>query len=283
MRSSSSGAHSSATTGGGGGADPSTREFVLRGQILAVRGDDEVLVKHDEIKGFMPAMTMPYKVRQPALLRRSTAGDLIVATVAVSDTDAVLTRIERTGTAPIANAEPSAGTHVALLRAGDLAPDGRLTDEAGQPLSLAAWRGAAVAITFIYTRCPLPQFCPLMERRFGEVQAAVKRDSTLLGRARLLSVSFDPDRDTAAVLAAHAARLHADPKVWSFATAARGEVDAFAAAFGVNVIREADTSITHNLRTAVLDQDGRLLSVYDGSEWTATQVVEDLRRALTPR
>jgi protein SCO1/2 len=260
---------------------PEPRHFELRGQILAIRSDNELLVKHEDIKGFMPAMTMPYNVRDPQLLRGKAPGDLIEATLAVGDTDAWLTRIEKTGTAPLPDvASPAPEGGVSFLRPDDPAPDARLTSETGEPLSLSNWQGSAVAVTFIYTRCPLPQYCPLMDRRFAEVQKAVKADATLADRVHLLSVSFDPDADTPAVLGAHAKKLGADPRVWRFATAPRDTIDRFASAFGVNVVREADKTITHNLRTAVLDTNGRLLAVYDGTTWTADTIVADLRGAL---
>jgi protein SCO1/2 len=256
----------------------------MRGQVLALRSETEVLVKHEDIKGFMPAMTMPYRVHDPELLRGKAAGDLVSGTLAVSDTDAWLTRLDKTGTAPLPADVPaaSAGASVALLGPGDTPPGTTLTDDTGGSLGLSNWKGSAIAITFIYTRCPLPQYCPLMDRRFADVQRAVKSDGTLNGRVHLLSVSFDPDADTPAVLRAHAKKLQADPAIWRFATAPRDLVDRFSAAFGVNVMREADTTITHNLRTAVIDAQGRVLSVYHGTDWTPDQIVVDLRNALAP-
>jgi protein SCO1/2 len=263
-----------------GRREPPAREFELRGQILATGPDNELLVMHEDIKGFMPAMTMPYKVRDADLLRGRRPGDLISATLVVSDTDAWLTRIEKTGTAPLPEPVADTTTRIDLLRPGDVVPDTPLTDDQGHSLALSDWRGSASAITFIYTRCPLPQFCPLMDRRFAEVQQLAKADPALHGRVRLLSVSFDPDADTPAVLRAHASKLSADPLIWRFATAPRDVVDGFANAFGVSVIREQDKTITHNLRTAVIDPEGRLIAVYDGSAWTPEQVVTDMRRSL---
>lgn len=263
---------------------PAERQFELRGQILAVRSPTELLVQHEDIKGFMPAMTMPYKVRDTQA-QGYQAGDLIRATLVVTDTDAWITRIEKTGTAPLPEKEAtdSASTAGTFLRSGDAAPDTALIDENGQPLSLAAWRGSAVAVTFIYTRCPLPQYCPTLDRRFAAVQQLVKSNSALSGRVRLLTVSFDPDADTAAVLRAHAKTLGADPQIWRFASAPRGVVDRFAAAFGVSTMREADRTITHNMRTAVIDPDGRVVTIYDGTEWTAEQLAADLGRALASK
>jgi protein SCO1/2 len=256
---------------------------VLEGQILAIRPDDnEVLIKHGDIKGFMPGMTMPFKVRDAELLQGKTPGDLVKATLMVAETDAWIATLDKTGSAPLDEpANMPAAAFVMPLRPGDAVPDTALTDHLGNPLSLADWRGKAVVVTFIYVRCPLPQFCPLLDRRFAEVQRAMSADTALAARSRLLSVSFDPDADTTERLRAHADRLKADSTIWRFATAPREIVDRFAAQFGVNVIREPDGTITHNMRTTVVGPDGRVVSVYEGSEWTTEQIVTDLRRAVS--
>jgi protein SCO1 len=261
---------------------PAPRQYELQGQILAIRLEqNEVLIKHGDIKGFMPGMTMPFKVRDASLLAGRVPGDLVDATLMVADTDAWISSIVKTGEAPLTDTGTvPAASFVTPLRPGDLAPDTALTDQSGVPLSLADWAGSATAVTFIYVRCPLPQFCPLLDRRFAEVQRLIAEDATLRDRARLLSVSFDPDADTPARLQAHAEKLNAKPAVWRFATAPRDVVDRFAATFGVSVIREADATITHNMRTAVIGPDRRVVSVHEGSDWTATQIAEDLRRAL---
>ena len=266
------------------GREPEADIYQLKGQVLFVRAASrEILVKHEDIPGFMPAMSMTYTVKDPAVLDGVAAGDVITATLHVSDTLGWLSDIVKTGTAPIEPGSPTkipaaAGVHV--LQPGDEAPVTTLTGQDDQPLSLASWRGTAVAVTFIYTRCPLPQYCPLLDRRFAEVQALAEADPALKGRVRLLSVSFDPAVDTTALLRAHAGRLKADPSVWSFAVAPEETVDRFAAQFGVNVIREADQTITHNLRTAVIDPAGKVTVIRDSNEWTAEQLAGDLRRAL---
>ena len=230
----------------------------------------------------MPGMTMPFKVRDASLLSGKAAGDLVTAKLMVAPADAWLASLDKTGSAPLddAAAIPPAA-FVDLLEPGDAAPaDTALVDQDAKALALSQWRGSAVVLTFIYTRCPLPQFCPLMDRRFAEIQRLTKADAALRPRVRLLSVSFDPDVDTPARLAAHGARLGVDPDVWRLATAPRETIDRFAARFGVNVIREKDQTITHNLRTAVIGPDGAIVSIYNGSDWTAAQAVSDLRRAL---
>ncbi len=229
----------------------------------------------------MPGMTMPFKVRDASLLSGKAAGDLVTAQLVVGSSEAWLATLEKTGAAPldtVASVPPAA--FVVPLKPGDMAPDATFIDHTSESLSLTGWRGQAVAVTFIYVRCPLPQFCPMIDRRFAELQRAVRADSQLAGRVRLLSVSFDPDQDTPAALAAHAKKLEADSSVWRFATAPRDVVDRFAAQFGVNVIREPDRTITHNLRTAIIAPDGRVAAMYDGGDWTTAQALNDLRGSL---
>lgn len=261
-----------------------SRTYQLTGQILVVKPETkEVLVKHDDIPGFMPAMTMPYIVSDAAVLKDRAAGDLITATLKVAPDGAYLTAITRTGAAPLpedARTTIPAAANVHLLAAGDMVPATTLVDQDGRAISLADFKGSAAAITFIYTRCPLPQYCPLMDRRFAEVQKLASADPALAGKIRLLSVSFDPKFDRAETLKAHAKQLGADAKVWHFATADEAVVDRLAAEFGVNVIREKDGTISHNLRTAVIDPTGRVRSIVDNNAWTAEELAASLKDAL---
>ena len=266
---------------------PETRTYQLRGQVLAVRPEtSEILVKHEDIQGFMPAMTMPYQVKEPALLKDRVPGDLITATLQVAPELAWLSAITKTGSAPIpedANTKIPAAAGVHLLKAGDMVPNTTFIDQDDQPLALPEWRGSAIVVTFIYTRCPLPQFCPLMDRRFAEIQSLAGADPALRGKVRLLSISFDPANDRGAVLKAHAGKAGADPAVWRFATAEEVIVDRMAATFGVNVIRERDGTITHNLRTAVIDPRGRIVSIHDSNAWSASTMVDELKSAILTR
>ena len=262
---------------------PETRSYELTGQILVVKPEtNEVLVKHEDIPGFMPAMTMPYAVNDPALLKGRAAGDLIKATLVVGQERAYLSAITKTGSGPLpedARTTIPAAAGVRILQAGDSVPVTPLTDQDGQRVSLKAFVGSALAVSFIYTRCPLPQFCPLVDRRFGEVQALAARDPSLKGKVKLLSISFDPAFDRAEVLRAHATKVGADPNVWRFATAEEAIVDRLAAEFGINVIREKDGTITHNLRTAVIDPSGHVVSIVDNNAWTADELASALRTA----
>ncbi len=253
--------------------------YELRGQVLALdRGRQEVTIKHEDIRGFMPGMTMPFKVSDPALLNGLEAGDLVQATLVVKDYTGYLTALRRTGHEKPAPMEAPA---VMILQAGERVPDVKLVDETGKARTLADWRGKVLVVTFIYTRCPFPDFCPRMDRQFKSVQREILSDAQLRDRVRLLSVSFDPDFDTPPVLAAHAKTLGADPRVWHFATGDREVIQGFASGFGVSVVREGANAenVTHNLRTAVIGSDGTLRSVLSGNEWTPAQLIDAVRHA----
>jgi protein SCO1/2 len=267
--------------------EPAARTYQLTGQILVVKPEtNELLVKHEDIPAFMPAMTMPYTVDDPALLKERAPGDLITATLNVGRERAFLSAITKTGTAPLpddARTTIPAAAGVRLLQAGDPVPATALIDQDGRSLALTDFRGTTLAVSFIYTRCPLPQFCPLIDRRYGEVQKLAANDAALAGRVKLVSISFDPAFDRAEVLRAHAVKVGADPKVWRFATADAAIVDRLAAEFGVNVIREKDGTITHNLRTVVIDPSGRVVSIVDNNTWTAEELTASLKDAVGHR
>ncbi len=258
--------------------------YQLTGQVLAINQETkQILVKHEDIPGFMPAMTMPYSVSDPALLKDRAVGDLVTATLKVERDGALLTAITKTGSAPIPDDAPTAipaaaGVHI--LQTGDAVSNATLSDQNGKALALTDLKGSAVAITFIYTRCPLPQYCPMMDRRFAEAQSLIKADASLRGKIQLLTVSFDPKFDRAEILREHARKLDADLAIWRFATADESIVDRFAVQFGVNVIREKDNSITHNLRTAVIDANGRMTKLLEDNAWTAAELVSALRDAV---
>jgi protein SCO1/2 len=192
--------------------------------------------------------------------------------------------VARTGFSPVVDVYPA--THVMdLLHPGEAIRDAILVDETGTRHRLEDWRGRILAVTFIYTRCPLPNFCPVMDRHFRAVQEQVRGDADLRGGVQLLSVSFDPERDQPAVLAKHAATLRADPEVWRFLTGDREDVDAFATQFGVSVMRDntAPDDIVHNLRTAIIDGEGKLITTLSGSEWAPADLVAEIRRARARR
>jgi protein SCO1 len=273
-----------ALSGSACGRTPEPRQYEVRGQILSVDANrSEVLVDHEDIKGFMPAMTMPYKVHDPQLLEDKKPGDLFTATLVVEEVGAYLSTLTTTGHAPIKNATATpAITDTNLLREGDVVPGDALVDQTGRPRPLTSLRGHRLALTFIYSRCPLPDFCPLMTRQFAVIQEDIRQFPDL-SDVRLVSVTLDPDFDTPAVLEKHAKGTGADPRLWYFATGKRDDVLVLAKRFGV-LTEPGDSPgiVVHNLRTAVIDADGRLVSVHSGNMWTAAELVADLKKASAP-
>jgi protein SCO1/2 len=263
--------------------EPAGTRYAITGQVVAVLADrGEVVIRHDAIPGFMPAMTMPFKVEEQGLLRGRSPGDLVRGILVVRETSAYLADLEKVGFQPVGVGAPEHGLRGEPLPRGAAVPDVSLTDQAGSPRKLSEWRGRAVALTFIFTRCPLPEFCPAMDRRFRELQSSVKADQTLRGRVVLLSISFDPEFDTPAVLTGHAARAGADPSMWLFLTGPEADVETLGSWFGLQVVREGDgtAGLTHNLRTAVIDAQGRLVRIHRGADWTTGDVLADIRGGL---
>ena len=262
------------------------REYPLKGQILSVApqaqpdGRREVSVKHEDIPGFMPAMTMAYFVKTPSILDGLAPGDLITARLNVDGSTAWLDRIEKVGRADLPpDARPARVMDV--MEPGDEVPDDALQDQQGRTVKLSDWRGRALAVTFVYTRCPVPDFCPLMDRQFAALQQAIQADSGLRDRAHLVSVSFDPSHDTPDVIRAHAKSRGADPGTWSYVTGSKAAIEHFTSRFGVSAVDEKDpaATITHNLRTAIVDRRGRLVKIHSGNDWTVDGVIADLRDA----
>lgn len=267
-----------------GRSAPEPRQYELQGQILAIRPEArEVTIRHGDIRGFMPGMTMPFTVNDAALLEGKQPGDLVTATLVVGETEAHLSTLTRTGSAPIENPIEVTRTEGAILMPGDIVPDQLLVDQDGVPMPISSLRGHRVALTFMYVRCPLPDFCPRMDRNFAAVQKTLK-STPELADVRLVSVSFDPENDTPAELKKHAQALGADPSVWKFVTAIPEEMEKLTGRFGVHVERDDQKSIniTHNLRTAVISPDGRVVKVHSGTDWTPAQLVADLKAAPAP-
>jgi protein SCO1/2 len=258
------------------------REYQLQGQILAVRPErSEVVIKHEDIKGFMPGMTMPFTVKDGALLNGKEPGDLVTATLVVGEVGAHLRTLEKTGHAPLETPPPPPPPDI--RQPGDTISDGKFIDQNGAPASLASYRGHRVAMTFIYTRCPLPEFCPLMDRNFAAVQKTIA-STPALSDVRLITVTIDPAFDTPAVLKPYAKRRGADPKIWSFLTGEPAEINTFGSQLGIYVEHNPQSAIdiTHNLRTVVIDPNGRLVTVHNGNSWTPSELVADISAVPAP-
>jgi len=261
--------------------------YTLNGQVLSIEAPRRQLtIKHDEIKGLMPAMTMPYSVRDEKLLASIAPGDLVNATLVIVSNDAYLSAITKVGRADLPPPPPdvpmpAASSGFELLKPGEAVPDAAFVDQDGSKRRFDSFKGSTVVMTFIYTRCPLPTFCPLMDRHFAAMQKPLKEDAALKD-VHLVTVSFDPLSDTPPVLRKHAKELNADLSRWTFLTGDRDEVDRFAARFGLSVSRAMNDpkDITHNLRTVIIDKDGRVVKSYTGNDWTPAQVLSDLRGVI---
>ena len=258
------------------------RRYELHGQILAVRPErNEVVIKHEDIKGLMPGMTMPFTVKDATLLAGKQPGDLVIATLVVGEVQAHLSTLTTTGHAdPAAPAPPPPPD---IKQPGDTLADAQLIDQDGSRKAFSSFRGHRVAMTFIYTRCPLPDFCPLMDKHFATIQKTIGSTPSL-GDVRLITVTLDPAFDTPKILRAHANRVGADLARWTMLTGDPKEVNQFETQFGVYVEENSSGSsnIIHNLRTAVIDSQGRLVKIHTGNDWTPAQLVADLEATPAP-
>ena len=164
------------------------------------------------------------------------------------------------------------------MQVGETVPDFQLVDQDGRAVRLSDYRGRAVVLTFIYTRCPLPNFCPLMSKHFAELEQRLNKE--LPGRYHLLSISMDPEFDTPAVLKEYASRYEARTADWTFATGDAGQIDTVAQLLGLYYVRE-NGLISHDLRTALFGPDGRLVHLWKSNVWTPYEVQRRVRETLS--
>ena len=236
----------------------------------------EAVIAHDAIAGYMPAMTMSFEVRNARELDGLQAGDALAFRLCVTADRAWIEQLHKTGAAPADFSPPAASPPIALA-VGDLVPDIELLEEGGRKVHLSDFRGKTLALTFIYTGCPLPTYCPLMNRNFQTAQTLLAR----LGegdRCRFVSLSLDPDHDTPEILAGCARSFGAETPAWTFANASREALHLLGDGLGLE-FRAAAGRIDHNLRTIVVDPAGRLRRVLRGNQWTPQELVAEVRSA----
>lgn len=262
----------------------SAKFFEVQGTIGNVnRADRIVRIAHEEIPGYMAAMTMPFTVKDPSLLAGLAPGDRVQFELAVTENDSWIPHIEKISAASAANSPTGSATSLQepesqSLNPGETVPDFQLTDQDGKPVHLSEFRGKAVVLTFIYTRCPLPNFCPLMSKNFVELQQRLSKE--LAGKYHLLSITMDPEFDRPEVLKEYAGRYGAAANDWSFVTGSSAEVNFVAGLVGLYYARE-NGLITHDLRTALIGPDGRLVHVWKSNVWTPYEVQRRIRETLT--
>ena len=240
----------------------------------------QVTIAHEAIPGFMPAMTMDFDCRDPVSLPALHAGQALSFRLCVTATAAWVEQIRPAAPADAASPAPAVPPAPGELQAGDLLPDSVFTDALGQSVRLGDLRGQALAITFIYARCPLPTYCPLMNRNFQAAQTLLTR----LGgddHWRFLSVSMDATHDTPAVLSACAAAYGADTRHWTFVTASVETVRLFGRSVGLEFSLSGGR-INHNLRTIVVNTAGRIQRIFPGNFWTPQELAAEVRAAMRP-
>jgi protein SCO1 len=241
------------------------RHYRAQGIVLAVdRPNQTVTISHRAIPGYMDAMAMPFHTGPSEHLDQLTPGSRIEFQLQVGQTSSTVRhiRVQQTGIAevPLPKAEGK-------LAIGDLVPDFTLTDQDGRAVKLSDFHGQLVAVDFIYTRCPMPDVCPRLSANFARLQ---KRFG---GQIVLLSISLDPEYDTPAVLTDYAHRWRADSEMWRFLTGTMEDVRRVAGRFGV-VYWAEEGAITHTSSTAIVDRDGRLRAVVEGSSFTSQQLID---------
>jgi protein SCO1/2 len=264
------------------------QEYAVTGMVLGVdRPRNMFKASIQSIPGFMPAMAMPFEVRQRKDLEGLVPGALVEFVLVVKGRSSHAERIrivryQSTEQDPLAASRLKLLTGVAgapprqVLGVGDVVPDFRLINQKGRPIALSALRGKIVAVNFIYTSCPLPNFCLRIANNFGVLQ---KRFKARLGSDLvLLTVTFDPVHDTPQVLAKYADRWNADPATWHFLTGPIGDVQRVCHLFGVDYFPD-EGLMNHSLRTAIIDRQGRVVANIEGNQFTADQL-GDLTEAI---
>ncbi|HXU77329.1 MAG TPA: SCO family protein [Methylomirabilota bacterium] len=255
--------------------------FQVKGVIVKVAPREKsVEIKHEEIHGYMPAMTMPFDVKDTNELAGLAPGDSVVFRMIVTDTEGWIEQIRKLGST---NSVPTAGNFrlvrdVEPLNIGDRLPEYHFTNQLGQAFSTADFKGQALAITFLFTRCPFPTFCPKMANDFSETQQSLISAGNFTNW-HLLTVSFDAEFDKPVVLKSYAERYHYDPAHWTFATGDLVEITAIAEQCGLNFWHDETGSISHNLRTVVFDASGRLQKIFTGNTWKTEELVAEMTQA----
>jgi len=258
------------------------KRYHLTGVVQDIRDGGEYVVAHEDIPGFMPAMTMPFRVRsaQGAL----QPGDKIDATLIVTDKESWLEDLTVKAHG-LPTTKPGSGLQHTGAAVGELVGDFGLVNQDGRAIHLGEYRGRTLVLTFIYTRCPLPEFCPLMMRNFQKLDEGLAGDAALLGKTHLLSISFDTAFDTPEVLRSFGSAFVKDRgngrfAHWELATGSQQQIKAVADYFGL-VFWGEEGQITHSLCTVIVAPDGRVTRIYRDNLWTVEEALTEIRRAAS--
>ena len=267
------------------------KRYAFTGRVISISSQaGSAIIDGDNIPGFMDAMAMEYKIKPASTLAQLAPGDSISAVVVVvqpdprnqdAEPDVWLENVKVTAHA---KSPPAAGPNALHMPSpGEAVPDFSFTNQDGKRISLSQYRGKVVFVTFIYTRCPFPDFCPRMSSNFDEIYKQTALNPQF-SNTHLLSVSFDPEHDTAKVLRAYGysvAHTHdaALFRRWEFAVAPADEMPKIADFFALTVKPEGGL-ITHNLSTAVIGPDGKIVNWYHGSDWQVSDLIKDAAGSL---
>jgi protein SCO1/2 len=250
--------------------------YPIKGKVVSVdKRGSTVSIAHEDIPGFMDAMTMPFDLKDRRLLDQLAEGDRVQATLVVAGLRSWLEEVVVTRETVDPSSIGKAETWVEP-KPGDEVPDFKLIDQNGKRLGFHQYRGRVVVLTFIYTRCPLPDYCPLMTDNFAQIEKALKPSAENQPAIQLLSITVDPEYDTPKVLREYSAGHSAGSDRWSYATGTKDEIKQVATYFGMQYWAEGD-QIVHGLRTAIVGADGKLLKLYRGNEWKPGEIISEVR------
>ncbi len=259
------------------------KTYKLRGKVISTHpATGEVTIDHEAIPGFMDAMTMPYKLKDAGILTELHPGDVITADLLVpqnADANTILDHIVVVGQAR-PDYKPKVSYHVPAP--GDSVPDFALRNQDGRLIHLRQFRGKDLLITFIYTRCPLPNFCPRVTHNFADINRQLASNPGLYNKTHLLCISFDPDNDTPERLRAYGASyIGSDAKNafahWDFAVPGKPVLEKMAQYFDLGITPASGGSITHTLSTTLIGPDGKVVKFYPGNDWTVAEVLAGLQ------
>lgn len=264
---------------------PDFQVYHLRGKVVSTDAAHGIVVlDHEAIPGFMDAMTMPYPLKDPSIISELHPGDVITADVDVSKSSTETLQLDHI--VVIAQAKPDYRPTVIyhVPAPGDAVPDFALRNEDGRVIHLRQFRGKELLITFIYTRCPLPNFCPLVTHNFEVIDKTLAGDPALYAKTHLLCVSFDPEHDTPERLKAYGEEyigVDAESafKHWDFAVPQKPVLMDMAKYFDVGITYGAEGTITHTLSTTLIGADGKVVRFYPGNDWTPQQVLADVKQS----
>ena len=267
---------------------PAVQTYDARGIVRRITPDRrEATIQHEAIPNFMAAMTMDFTVKNTNDLQNIARGDEITFKLLVTETDSWIESVRF-----VAHVVEEVTNHVfifhapsAELKPGDPLPDFSLTAEDGRPVHFSDFRGRVLAFTFFFTRCPLPDFCPRMDLNFAAARTLLHAAADAPTNWQFLSISFDPEYDLPATLANYATYYRQnDADRWLFSVADTNTLAGLAPLLDL-MIKHEDNSISHNLRTVVLDPQGRIARQFDGNQWTPQQLADamlDAARAAGP-